>query len=170
MLETVKLALFGLIGSKKVQTAIITALAVLAIKYLHVEQELADSMSAGVFLIGMTLIGAQGLTDLGKGDAGQPLTLKEAIAKSFKGLFASKKFFTAIAAGLIFVLSKYLHIDQSVAAPIANTILSLGVVLIGAQGLTDLGKEKVVEATVVNTIPEDAVPVESAPVEAESKG
>ncbi|MDZ4810780.1 MAG: hypothetical protein SGI96_21295 [Bacteroidota bacterium] len=142
MLNGIKGALIGLIGSKKIQSAAIGALTVLVLKVIPMDQALAAELANGVFIVFLTLIGAQGLTDLGKGDSDKPSGLVDALKKSFGGLMQSKKFYTAIAAVLAYGVVKILKLDSESAQKTSEGILAVAVVLLGSQGLTDLGKAK----------------------------
>ena len=139
-MNAIKSVLVGLIGSKKIQSAILGALTVLVLKVLPIEQSLAGELANGVFIIFLTLIGSQGLTDMGKGDSDKPKNLGEALKKSFGGLMASKKFYTAVAAVLAYLVVKLLKLDEEAAQKISEGVLATAVILLGSQGLTDLGK------------------------------
>jgi hypothetical protein len=142
MMNGIKLAIYGLLGSKKIQSAIIGGIVVILIKHLPFDDETANQIANGVFLVFLTLIGAQGMTDLGKGDSGQPLTVKEALKKSFGGLLQSKKFYTAIIGCLAIGMVKLFKMNVEDSQKISEGVLALVMVLVGSQGLTDLGKAK----------------------------
>lgn len=159
--DVIKKALIGLMGSKKVQTAVIGLLAAAAVRYLPMDAELANQTAMGILTIFTILLGAQGLTDWGKGDVGQALTLGDCFKKLVNGLFGSKKFITAIVGVIALVLVKYLKIGGEFANQVASGIVTIIGMLIGAQGVTDLGKEAPAPQTVTLVV---ADPVEVAPV------
>lgn len=140
MWDAIKKGFIGLIGSKKVVSLVIGGLAMLAIRFLGFDDATATDLSTKVITVFMILIGAQGLTDLGKGDDGRPYTLLEALKQVAVGLLSSRKFQTAMVGVVVLILVKYLKVGDAFANQLANGLFGMLATLLGAQGLTDLAK------------------------------
>lgn len=140
MLEAIKSGLIGLLGSKKVISVVVGALASLAVRYIGLDDATANDLSLKILTLFIVLVGAQGLTDLGKGDDGRPESALEALKQVFVGLLSSRKFQTVIIGVVVMVLVKYLKVGSDYATQVSTALFGLVATLVGAQGLTDLSK------------------------------
>lgn len=142
MLQKIKDAVAWFLSSKKIVTAALGFLAALAVKHLGFDDATANDLAMKVITVFVVLVGAQGLADLGSGEAAPQLTIWQSLKAVFLGLISSRKLQTAVAGVIVMVLVKYLKIGDAFAQQLADGLFALVSTLLGAQGLQDLGKTK----------------------------
>jgi len=152
ILATARGALKGLLSSKKVSVTVLgllVQLLVLLATKAGLDHDTALAVSTNCGILFLSWLGAQGLADAGKGTV-TPLDPSaswfDLVKAMVRQLLASKKFLTlvaGVAATAIAALGAKFGFAAEDASELAMKLTVGAAGLLGVQGVTDVGKEKV---------------------------